>query len=391
MSINKSVAVLRCEEYDADLILDKMHEAWELTGGEKTLNVSGKKVLLKPNVLMDASPLKAITTNPEFLRAAIRLMKKLGAAEIYAGDSPGFQKPGFKAKKCGLGQICLEEGAVWYDFSNKTTIIKCPDGKMVNQFQVSDIVNKVDLIISLPKLKTHQLMYFTGAVKNQFGLLPGLTKSPYHMMFPGRGSFASMIVDLHMALKPAYAFMDGIISMEGPGPGNGIPKKTDLILASSNLPALDITACRIIGYDPDVVPVNRDAIDRGIWLESSHDVEIKGLTLHEAKVHQFQKIKLTGSRSQLLEFITPPFIRKLESKLSPRPLFREKVCIRCGECVKICPAEALTMTDRKSSSGKYSKMISIDYDKCIRCFCCHEVCPEDAIAVKRRLSDNGII
>ncbi len=376
-----TVAILRCEEYDNNLILDKLREAWSLSGGTEALDVKGKKVLLKPNVLMDSAPEKATTTHPEFVRAAIRLMKELGAAEIFVGDSPGIQKPGFKAKRCGLWDVCQDEGVQWYDFSSRTVILKVPNGKMVNQFQVSDIIEKVDTIISLPKMKTHQLMFFTGAMKNLFGLIPGLSKSPFHMMLPGQAGFAEMIVDLNSALKPSYAFMDAIISMEGPGPGSGYPKKTDLILASSNLPALDITACRIIGYDPEIIPINHAAVERGLWIDSVNDVETAGLKIEEAKVEEFQKIKLTGSNSQLLEMLTPPFIKELKARLSPKPLFSEKKCIRCGECVNICPAGAL----------KINGMVNIDYHKCIRCFCCHEVCPKDAIAVRRTFSNKGLV
>lgn len=379
--MNKTVAVLRCDDYNAELILDRMREAWMLTGGKDTLDVTGKKVLLKPNVLLDSNISKTATTHPEFLRAAIRLMKEQGAAVIYAGDSPGFPKPGFKAKNCGMWDVCREEGIQWYDFSKKSTAISNLSGQKVKQFTVSDIVGKVDLIISLPKLKTHQLMYFTGAIKNQFGMIPGFLKSSFHMRYPSRPDFAAMIVDLHQTLKPAFAFMDAIISMEGPGPGNGYAKKTDLILASSNLLAMDITACRIIGYDPDIIPIIHNAIDRGIWLEDLHEVELVGLSLTEAKIQHFQKIKLTGSNNQFREFLSPRFLRRLKYNLNPKPVFREKECIRCGECVNICPANALVIID----------MVNIDYDKCIRCFCCHEVCPEDAIAVKRTLRNNGVI
>ncbi|HAK46881.1 MAG TPA: FeS-binding protein [Spirochaeta sp.] len=389
--MNKTVAVLRCDDYQPELIKNKLREAWELSGGKDVLDVEGKRVLLKPNVLLDSDIKKAATTHPEFFRAAIRLMKELGAAQIIAGDSPGFPKPGFKAKGCGLWDVCIDENIRWWDFLKKSTTVTNPDGQKVRKFTVTDAVDNVDIIISLPKLKTHQLMYFTGAIKNQFGMIPGLLKSSFHMMLRNRADFAAMIVDLHQSLKPDFAFMDGIVSMEGPGPGNGFPKKTDLVLASSNLLAMDITACRIIGYDPDIIPVISNAVDRGVWLEDSHDVEIAGLSLSEAKVGHFQKIKLTGSNNQLKEFITPGFLKRLIYDFGPKPVFREKQCIRCEECIKICPADALTLTKQSGLSQDNEKMISIDYDKCIRCFCCHEVCPEDAIAVKRTLSDNGVI
>ncbi len=389
--MNKTVAVLQCTKYDADLIYGVIREAFELSGGTEVLDVSGQTVLLKPNVLSDSETSKAVTTHPEFLRAVIRLIKELGAAKIYVGDSPGFQKPGFKGKKCGLWDICAEEGAEWYDFTAATVVRKIPEGRAVNQFVLSDIVDKVDKIISLPKMKTHQLMYFTGAIKNQFGVLPGLTKSPYHMMFPGRAGFAKMLVDLHQTVNPDYAFMDGITAMEGPGPGNGYPRNVGLILASSNLLALDITACRIVGYDPDIIPVNREAIDRGLWIESTNDLTVKGCNLDDVRIPDFKKIKLTGSTSQLIEFLTPSFIRNIMSSMTPRPVFREKACIRCGECVKICPAKALELKETAGIQPKFKNMVNIDYSKCIRCFCCHEVCPADAIAVKKAPFSKGII
>ncbi len=389
--MNKTVAVLQCTKYDADLIYGVIREAFELSGGTEVLDVSGQTVLLKPNVLSDSETSKAITTHPEFLRAVIRLIKELGAKKIYVGDSPGFQKPGFKGKKCGLWDICDEEGAEWYDFTAATVVRKIPEGRAVNQFVLSDIVDKVDKIISLPKMKTHQLMYFTGAIKNQFGVLPGLTKSPYHMMFPGRAGFAKMLVDLHQTVNPDYAFMDGITAMEGPGPGNGYPRNVGLILASSNLLALDITACRIVGYDPDIIPVNREAIDRGLWLESTNDLTVKGCNIDDVRIPDFKKIKLTGSTSQLIEFLTPSFIRNIMSSMTPRPVFREKTCIRCGECVKICPAKALELKETAGIQPKFKNMVNIDYSKCIRCFCCHEVCPADAIAVKKAPFSKGII
>ncbi|MDC7225796.1 MAG: DUF362 domain-containing protein [Spirochaetales bacterium] len=379
--MNNTVAILECDDYNPELILDKLRESWMLAGGKDVLDVEGKRVLLKPNVLLDSNIKKTATTHPEFFRAAIRLMKELGASEIIAGDSPGFPKPGFKAKGCGLWDVCEDEGIRWYDFLKRSTVIKNPEGRKVKSFTVTDAVENIDLIISLPKLKTHQLMYFTGAVKNQFGMIPGLLKSSFHMKFPTRSDFAAMIVDLHQALKPDFAFMDAIISMEGPGPGNGFAKKTDLLLASSNLLAMDITACRIIGYDPDIIPVIREALDRRVWLENSHDVETAGMRLEDAKIQRFQKIKLTGSNNQLREFLSPAFIKRFLYNLNPKPVFIEKRCIRCRECVSICPAEALSCDD----------MIKINYDKCIRCFCCHEVCPEDAIAVKRTLNSSGII
>lgn len=172
--------------------------------------------------------------------------------------------------------------------------------------------------------------------------------------------------------------------MEGPGPGNGFPKQANLILASSNLVALDTVACRIIGYDPDIIPILRNAIDREQWLMNSNDYNLKGLSLQEAKIEDFQKIRLTGSNNQLKDFLIPRFLRKFRYNLNPKPFFSKSRCICCGACVKICPAKALEI-------NKTQKIVKINYTKCIRCFCCHEVCPEDAIVIKRTPGTSGLV
>lgn len=344
-------------------------------------DVQGRSLLLKPNILLDTAPEKAATTHPEFLRAAIRAFRERGAAKILVGDSPGFQRRNFQGIKCGLGDVCREEGAEWIDFTREKTRVTVPGGGAVQSaFTVTAIVDQVDLIISLPKLKTHQLMYFTGAMKNLFGLVPGLGKSPYHVQFPDRKDFASLIVDLNLAIPADYALMDAVTAMEGHGPGSGDPRHLGLVLGSANPLALDATACRIIGYDPAVIPIAMDALARGHWLESFDDITVTGLSLEQARIKGFKKIPITAGSSQLREFMTPRFLQRLIAEWVPRPVFMPEPCVLCGDCVKICAAEALTLPP----GGKKTEGIRVDYSRCIRCYCCHEICPVRAIAIKRR-------
>lgn len=368
------VALVRCRNYSEDIVYRALEEAVELAGG---LDVAGMRVLLKPNILFDAPPDRAITTHPAILHATIKLCQKMGAAKIYVGDSPGIHKSSFTGEISGLRQVTDSLGAEWVDFSRGTTELRSPSGRVARSFVVSDIVTQVDRIISLPKLKTHQLMYFTGAMKNLFGLVPGLMKSPYHLHHPSRSGFATMIVDLVTGLKPHYAIMDGIVGMEGPGPAGGTPRRLEVILASSNLLALDEMAARIIGYPHGKIPVAAEAFYRGEWLCAMTDIETLGDPVESFITRDYKKVPIKSGSSQLVEFAGGRTVQFLRSLIEPRPKILNKRCTRCGECTRICPASAMEFRGR----GKKTRIV-VDYSKCIRCYCCHEICKFDAIELK---------
>jgi uncharacterized protein (DUF362 family)/Pyruvate/2-oxoacid:ferredoxin oxidoreductase delta subunit len=372
--MNKKVGIQKCTSYDVNLVYKALSEAVEMAGD---FDVRGKNVLLKPNILSDSAPDKATTTHPVFLEATIKLVQEKGAEKILVGDSPGFQTPGFSGKVCGLGPVTEKMGARWADFTKGKTDLTCPEGKIQKSFSVTGILNDVDCVISLPKLKTHQLMLFTGAMKNIFGLVPSLNKSPYHVRYPRQKDFASMIVDLNLAVKPAYALMDAVIGMEGPGPGSGYPRQIGLVLASSNLLAIDAAACEIIGYPLHEVPINKDALDRKYWLNDFSEIDYCDVDIASLKIRDFEKIPVKKSNS-LAGLIFPRITHKKRLAKTPKPLIQHKICVRCGDCIRICGSKAMSFAE-----GKTSKEVHIDYKKCIRCYCCHEICPAKAIEIEK--------
>jgi len=378
--MNKKVGIERCHSYDPKEVYKALKHAVELAGD---LDAAGKTVLLKPNILSDTPPEKAVITHPVFLEASIRLIREMGANRILVGDSPGIQIPGFRAKISGLGEVTEKNGAEWVDFTKNKIDLSFPEGKVLKKFNVTQAVREADLIISLPKLKNHQLMYFTGALKNNFGLIPSLAKSPLHARFPGRESFAAMIVDLNLAVKPAYAFMDAVTGMEGPGPGSGTPRHVGLVLASSNLLAMDLTASGIIGYPPEEIPINREALSRGFWLSNAGEIEYPGLSAVDVRIPNFVKVPLKKSGSQLIEFILPLSIRRIKDSFAPGPEIDHSLCVRCGDCGSICGSGAMSF----AGEGKERRVI-IDYRRCIRCFCCHEICEVKAIAISEHKPRN---
>ncbi len=373
--MSETVALAVCNTYDKNELAASIRKIFALAPLEK---IKGKKILLKPNILSDTSPEKAVTTRPEFVREVIIFLQGKGAAEIYVGDSPGLPGTGFKGERCGIAAVAAETGALWADFSEKKVTISSKTAKVQKEFHVTSFVHTVDMIISLPKLKTHQLMFFTGAVKNLFGLVPGLAKSPFHVRYPARNAFGEMILDLLEAVKPSYAIMDGIIGMEGPGPANGTPRPVKIILGSTNPVALDIIAASIIGYDPFVIPTNALALKRNFGIKTLNDIIVSGEHLHDVTIENYRLIPHNSHFYSLFRlFENSKLIQRYKFRHKPKPYFIENKCIGCGKCIEICASNANWFEE--GAQGKY---VAVDYNKCIRCYCCHEVCPADAIEIK---------
>jgi len=374
--MNKKVGIERCSSYESEEVYNALKRAVELAGCP---DLKGKTVLLKPNMLFDSPYEKAVTTHPVFVEAAVRLVREMGSKRILVGDSPGIQTPGFSGKVSGIGEVVKKTGVEWVDFTKEKTDISFPEGRVMKKFSVTKAVLDADIIISLPKLKTHQLMYFTGALKNNFGLIPSMLKSTLHVRFSAREAFASMLVDLNMAVKPAFAFMDAIVGMEGPGPSAGSPRHIGFVLASSNLLAMDVAASSIIGYPPAEIPVNKEALSRSYWLSDFNEIEYPGLVPADLRIPDFAKIPLKKTGSQLFEFILPGPIRRILNSKTQGPEIDHNICVRCADCSRICGSQAISC----AGEGK-ERRFNIDYHRCIRCFCCHEICPKHAMYIAKR-------
>ena len=368
--MNKKVTVRKCTAYNADEIYNIISDIYETSGGPDPAN---RKVLVKPNILSENDPAKCVSTNPAVVDAMIRYLQSRGAT-IFVGDSPAVHTSKFRGDKCGIYQVCEKTGATWVNF------LEDPTEKKINgrSIRIASITDSVDLIISLPKFKNHELMYFTGAIKNTYGLIPGFTKALQHGIYNDRNSFGRFLIDLTETITPHYFLMDAIMGMEGQGPGTkGKPVQVGLLLGSTNPLALDITASRIAGYNPMLLPTNKIALERKKWLGSEAEIEYDGPQLSTIVKHDIQRIPATASRNSALKFLMGrlSFLRKLER----RPVFLRESCTACHKCIKICPAEAI------KQSPSDSRHIVLTDSKCIRCFCCAEACQDDAIDVRLKL------
>ena len=367
-----NVSILKCQSYDSDAVKNSIRAICE---NADFPDVKGKTVLLKPNILSDADPSECITTNPEILRQTIRYCKEKGATQIYVGDSPGMQGSDFKPVKCGIWDICEQEGAIWTDFTKEPVQKNIPFANI--KLPVANIVDKADVVIGLCKMKNHQLMYVTGAVKNFFGTVPGLNKSKCHMLFQSRENFAKLVAGIHETVKPDFSIMDAVIGMEGPGPANGKPRAVGLLLASNNDFALDCAQAIIMGYKIEDIPI----LAQGKALHLIPDeIVYTDLNAQDLIIKDFDRIPYRKKTKFFSKLIVPFFTRGHEKKMikkEPVPQFNAEKCIHCLKCVNICPGHAL-------SYSKEDKCIVPDYSNCIRCYCCHEMCPADAIVVNKR-------
>jgi uncharacterized protein (DUF362 family)/Pyruvate/2-oxoacid:ferredoxin oxidoreductase delta subunit len=366
--MNNKVAIRKCREYDLNKIYGLIEEIYFSTEGPEVKN---KKVLVKPNILTDDNPVKCISTHPVFVEAMVSFLQNNGAT-VFVGDSPAVHSRSFRGEKSGISRVCERTAATWVDFTKNPIEKKFRKGKI----KIASIVNEVDLIISLPKFKTHDLVYFTGAIKNTLGLVPGFTKAKQHALHQNRNDFGAFLVDLNEAVLPDYFIMDGITGMQGPGPANGIPVETAIIAGSSNPLALDMTASRIAGYDPMIVPTSRAALFRKVWLKSEDEIIYDGPDLETIIKRDFKKVPVTRSNNIALQFLMRRI--KILRKLERRPVFIHENCTGCLRCIRICPVNAIEMHPRKKN------FVVLTDSKCIRCFCCSEVCQDKAVEIRRK-------
>ena len=367
--MNNKIAVRKCKEYDIHEVYNCISDIYLNTGGPE---VQGKRVLVKPNILTDDDPAKCISTHPVVIEAMIRFLQFKGA-DVLVGDSPAVHTAKFRGEKSGIRKVCETTGAKWIDFMVNPVEKKLNKGKI----RIASIVDEVDLIISLPKFKNHELVYFTGAIKNSLGLVPGFAKAMQHATHQDRNGFGEFLVDLNEAVTPDYFLMDGITGMEGPGPSGGLPVAIGLLLGSTNPLVMDITASKIAGYDPMVVPTTRTAFFRKNWLQSEDDIIYDGPELNEIIKEGFRKIPISNFNNIALKFVARriKFLRKFER----RPVFIHNNCTGCQKCVNICPVQAI-----QPFPSQKTYIVLTDL-KCIRCFCCSEVCTDEAVEIRMKV------
>jgi len=374
--MNRStVAVVRCETYNEDTVFEAVKRGVDLIGGAGSFAKSGEKILLKPNVLAGDNPDRCISTHPSVLKAAGRVFKEI-SGELFYGDSSGFGKSEVQLKKAGLSQAADEMGIKLADFMNGQEV-SFPDSPYTKKFVIANGALDTDCLISLAKLKTHQLNRMTGAVKNQFGCIPGMLKAEYHLKVPHPADFSKMLVALNLFLKPRLFIMDGIMAMEGNGPRTGDPVAMNVMLFSKDPVALDAVACRMIDLNVDYVPTMNPGKEWGLGVYSEEEIELVG-----DPAESFVNKNFNVVRKPVKSVMNKGAVSFIKNLFTSRPYIVKVKCTKCGTCVKSCPADPKALSWKK---GNKKNPPVHTYTRCIRCFCCQELCPEGAIYVKTPL------
>lgn len=365
------VAVVRCESYDAAEVDAAVARGLALLGGAGRFVRAGERIVLKPNLLVASGPDAAVTTHPSVFSAVARALAAEGAALSW-GDSPGFGSPLGATRKAGIAEAADALGIPAAEFTASRTV-SFPEGQLIKQFTIAEGVLDADGLVTLPKLKTHQLTRMTGAVKNQFGCIPGLLKPEFHTRMPDVDRFCQMLVDLNRFIRPRLAVMDAIVAMEGNGPRGGDPRQVGVLLLSDDPVAIDALGCRIMALDAALVGT---VVWGERWgLGSAREIEIVGDELPIITDYAVNRSPASTTGGA----IGNVWGRKL---LAPQPFVIHERCTRCGTCVTVCPVEprAVDWVD-----GDKKRPPAHHYDRCIRCYCCQEMCPERAIEVKTPL------
>ena len=371
-----SVSIVKCNDYNEQTVKTALTEVLAPLGGLDWVK-SGMTIAIKANLITFMNPETAATTHPSLLCALIHMLRERGA-EVIVGDSPGglYNHAYVNRVYAATGMKQAEEAGARLnqDFSQREA--QFADAEVLHDFTYTAWLDSADAIIDFCKLKTHGMMCMSSAVKNMFGTIPGTMKPEYHYRFPKHEDFANMLVDLNEYFKPRISIVDAVVGMEGNGPTAGKPRHIGALAASENPHELDLLCAKLIGLTAAQVPTLQAAVSRNLIPANVTELTVHG-DWQAFCMSDFELVKQTQSlvfysdnRSALGRWGGAVMQRMMASV----PKLHAAECVGCGECARVCPANAIEMVDRRPK---------INREKCIRCFCCQEFCPKGAMKVHR--------
>lgn len=365
------VYLSNCTTYDVEKIKASLSESLDAIGGLTKYVKPGQKVLLKINLIGPKKADKAATTHPEFVRAVGQIFQKHGA-QVFVGDSSGGAIAGMAPTKksftvAGIEKVALEEGFTLINFDEVGPVSKIVEGNVTKDLYISKAIEEMDVVINLPKMKTHSMGVYTGAIKNLFGVIPGLRKAKYHKEAPNPEAFGEVLADIHSVITnmPLH-IMDGIISMQGEGPTAGLPYPAGKILISEDPLSLDRIAIEMMGIIPERVDILKASIKRNIGVWDIKEIDVIG-DLVKFKNYDLPKSYKTNAIKDFTK------VRGVIDFFKVVPVVNQKKCVKCNSCVDGCPVGAI---DRDTKF--------VDYSICIDCLCCHELCMVEAVELKSK-------
>lgn len=360
-----TVVVEACDTYEADAVRQALRAALAPLGGLASFVVPGQTVLLKPNLLSPRPPERAVTTHPALVQAMAELCWEAGAGRVWIGDScAGNHSDRELWLKTGMCAVAAATGAELQTFSGPARSHACAGVHL----PVPEWYAAVDVLVSLPKLKTHLLTTMTCAVKNLYGMVCGQAKAFQHGRFPSPQAMSHFLAHVFAVFQPALTVVDAIQAMEGDGPANGQPLQVGCLLASTDAVAIDSLCTERLGLNWNALPMVRTAVHLGLGRADPDEIAVIG-----AGQERFRHVRLRRARGRFLQVLPHWSFRCVSWLLKYRPEIRQRRCVRCGVCAATCSRNAIDC----DSLGRFK----IDRGHCILCICCAESCPEEAIEV----------
>jgi uncharacterized protein (DUF362 family) len=361
-----NLQIERVPDYDPQTVREAVFRMAEAYGLPQRLEAC-RTVLVKPNLLGPFPPEKAVTTHPVVVAAVVEYLQRLGK-EVTIGDSPGGTVPWERV----IATTGMKDVAGRY----RVSLVNLAEGGAPSEagISLSRIASDADAVVNLAKYKTHSLMLYTGAVKNLYGLVPGLLKAELHRRYPSPEAFRHILAEIYRRIRPqiAWNLIDGILGMEGEGPSAGTPRKFGVLMSGDSGAGLDTIAARMMGFSLADLPYLAECLhDEGIDPRSiTAPVEWRGFRFPRVAIREVKFRQWTANR-------IPKGIFKVFVKLFDfEPRFTPD-CRMCGVCRDGCPVNAIRLIPG-------AKTPELDRKLCIKCMCCHELCPFSAVTVHKR-------
>jgi len=375
------IALLECRDYDEKALKAVIKDGLARIGFDLG-RFQGLRVGLKPNLLMAARPEKAVTTHPLFFRAVAEIVLENGGVPVLT-ECHGFGPFKTILNAAGYADVIkalgLEVGRM-----EEVAPLHYPQAKLIKRMEISKAFFDVDMVVSLPKFKTHGFTYISGAVKNLFGTIPGLRKASMHLRFPEPDLFSEWLLDLNGALlfgfdKPRKIIhiMDAIVGQEGEGPGpSGTPRRLNAVIIGEDPVAVDYVAAGVAGLDYKKIPTIMLGFKRDFAVSSPEEIFVVGRSIGDLRISNFKPTKSSVSSHFLRGWLVSSAVKNI---FIEKPWPNAEKCTLCYKCLAVCPAGAISRARDSEKIPRY------DYKKCIRCYCCIEFCPEAAVSLKKNV------